>query len=103
MNIVYKFLCGYTLSVLLSTQENIQELQGHMSTLHFTFQSVVDLGFPGSSAGKESPAMQETQFDSWVGKIPWRRDRLPILIFMGFPGDSDGKESTCSAGDWVQS
>jgi len=20
-----------------------------------------------------------------VGKIPWRRDRLPILVFLGFP------------------
>ena len=24
---------------------------------------------------KNPPAMQETRFDSWVGKIPWRRDR----------------------------
>ena len=34
--------------------------------------------------------------------MPWRRDRLPTLVFLGFPGDSDGKESTCNAGDWVQ-
>ena len=39
------------------------------------------------------------QFDSWVGKILWRRDRLPTQVFMGFPGSSDGKESTCNAGD----
>ena len=38
-------------------------------------------------------------FDSWVGKIPWRRDRLPTLIFLVFPGDSDGEESTCNVGD----
>ena len=25
---------------------------------------------------KNPPAMQETLFDSWVGKIPWRRERL---------------------------
>ena len=37
MNIMYKFLRGYMLSILLSTQENIQELLGHMSTLYFTF------------------------------------------------------------------
>ena len=24
-------------------------------------------------------------FDSWVGKIPWRRDRLPAPVFLGFP------------------
>ena len=38
------------------------------------------------------------QFDSWVGKIPWRRDRIPTPEFMGFPGGSDSKESTCNAG-----
>ena len=38
-------------------------------------------------------------FDSWVGKIPWRKDRLPTPVFLGFPGDSDGKESTCNVGD----
>ena len=37
--------------------------------------------------------------DSWVGKVPWRRDRLPSPIFLGFPGGSDGKESTCNVGD----
>ena len=34
------------------------------------------------------------QFDSWVGKIPWRRDRLAIPVFLAFPCGSDGKEST---------
>ena len=38
------------------------------------------------------------QFDSEVGKMPWRRDRLPPPVFMGFPGGSDGKESTFNAG-----
>ena len=38
-------------------------------------------------------------FDSWVGKIYWRRDRLPIPVFLGFPCGSAGKESTCNTGD----
>ena len=38
-------------------------------------------------------------FDSWVGKIPWRRDRLPMPVFLGFPGGSDGKECACDAED----
>ena len=25
------------------------------------------------------------QFDSWVSKIHWRRDRLPNPVFLGFP------------------
>ena len=39
------------------------------------------------------------QFDSWVRKIPWRRDRLPIPVFLGFAGGSDGKESAFNARD----
>ena len=37
--------------------------------------------------------------DSWVGKIRWRRDRLPTPVFLGFPGGSDGKESACKVED----
>ena len=39
--------------------------------------------------------------DSWVGKIPWRRNRLRTVVFLGFPGGSDGKESAYNAGDLV--
>ena len=43
-------------------------------------------GFPVSSVVKNPPAMQETPwFYSWVGKICWRRDRLPTPVFLGFP------------------
>ena len=48
---------------------------------------------------KNLSAMQETEFDSWVGKISWRRDRLPTPVFLGFPGGSDGKESAFNVGD----
>ena len=37
--------------------------------------------------------------DSWVRKIPWKRDRLPTPTFLGFPGGSDGKESAYNVGD----
>ena len=43
--------------------------------------------------------MQETLAPSWVGKIPWRRDRLPTPVFLGFPCGSDGKDSACNVGD----
>ena len=39
------------------------------------------------------------RFNSWVGKIHWRRDRLPTPVFLGFPGGLAGKESTCNVGD----
>ena len=35
------------------------------------------------------------QFNSWVGKITWRMDRLPTPVFLGFSGGSDSKQSTC--------
>ena len=48
---------------------------------------------------KTLPAMQETGFNSWVGKIHWRRDRLCTPVFSGFPCGSAGEESACNAGD----
>ena len=49
---------------------------------------------------KNLPAMQERpRLDPWVGKITWRRDRLPTLVFLGFPDGSDGKEFVYNAGD----
>ena len=34
---------------------------------------------------------QETGFDSWIGKIPWRRKWHPTLVFL--PGKSHGQRS----------
>ena len=34
------------------------------------------------------PAMLETWFDPWVGKIPWRRERLPTPVV--WPGEFHG-------------
>ena len=51
------------------------------------------LGFPCASAGKESTGNAEDLglipgFDPWVGKIPWRRERLPTPVF--WPGEFHG-------------
>ena len=37
---------------------------------------------------KNSPAMQKIGFNPWVGKIPWRRERLPAPVFG--PGEFRG-------------
>ena len=37
---------------------------------------------------KNPPAMWETWVQSWVGKIPWRRERLPTPVF--WPGEFHG-------------
>ena len=39
------------------------------------------------------------QFNSWIRKIHWRRDKLPTPVFLGFPCGSAGKEFTCNVGD----
>ena len=44
------------------------------------------LGFPGVSAGKDftcnaGDPSSISGFHPWIGKIPWRRERLPILVF----------------------
>ena len=52
-----------------------------------------------SSIGKYHLQCRRPSFDSWVWKIPWRRDRVPTPVFLGFPWGSAGKESACNAGD----
>ena len=46
------------------------------------------LGFPNSSVVKDLLQCGRPEFDSWVGKIPWRRERLPIPVFC--PGEFHG-------------
>ena len=46
--------------------------------------------FPGSSSGKESAGNAGDRFNSWVGKFPWRRDRLPTPGLL--PGESPWAE-----------
>ena len=52
---------------------------------------------------KNLPAMQETSFDSWVGKIRGRRDRLPTPIFLGFPVTQLVKNLPEMRETWVRS
>ena len=48
--------------------------------------------------GKSLPAMQETRFDPWVGKISWRRKWQPTPIFL--PGKSHGRRSLVGYCPW---
>jgi len=48
--------------------------------------------FPGGSDSKESACNAgEPRFNTWVGKIPWRRKWQPTLVFL--PGKSHGHRS----------
>ena len=44
---------------------------------------------------KNLPAMQET----WVGKIPWRREWQPTLVFL--PGEFHGQRSLAACSTWI--
>ena len=55
------------------------------------------MGFPGGSAGKESSCSTGDLgsipgFHLWVGKIPWRREKLHTLVF--WPGEFHGLHGT---------
>ena len=39
------------------------------------------------------------RFNYWVGKIRWKRDRLPTPALQGFLCGSAGKEPACNVGD----
>ena len=71
------------------------------------------------------PSSRRPGFYTWIGKIPWRREKLPtpvfwprqfcglyspqdckesdtteqLSLFQGFPGGSEVKASACNAGD----
>ena len=61
-------------------------------------------GLPGFQASNEysvvknPPAVQETGFDSWVGKIPWSREWQPTPVIV--PGESHGERSLASPSPW---
>ena len=64
------------------------------------WKKVKKWGFNDSSVGKESACNTgDPQFNSWVRKIPWRRDRLPTPVFLGFSCGFAGKESACNVRD----
>ena len=53
------------------------------------------MGFPGGASGEETPyhcsRHKTCEFNPWVGKIPWRRARQPIPVFL--PEESCGQRS----------
>ena len=86
------------------------KVKSEVAQLCQTLSDPMDCSLPGSSvhgifqagvlewgAIAFSRQCRRPQFNSWVGKIPWRRDRLPTPVFLGFPGGSDIKESTYNA------
>ena len=60
----------------------------------------MDFFVPRWHSGKESISQgRRHEFDPWVGKIPWRRERQPTLVFL--PGESHGQRSWVGYSAWV--
>ena len=81
-----------------------QETGRHSDSLQLMFETLIKAffftsflwilrGFCGGSDGKESAfnARDPDSFDPWVGKIPWRREWLPIPVFL--PREFHGQRS----------
>ena len=47
---------------------------------------------------KNLPVVQGPRFDPWVGKIPWRREWPPTLVFL--PGEFHGQSSLVGYSSW---
>ena len=57
-----------------------------------TYTRIYTYELPGWLSGKESACQGRRRgFDSWVGKIPWRRKWQPTAVFL--PGKSHGQRS----------
>ena len=58
------------------------------------------MGFPGSSAGKESACNAgDPSSIPGSGRSPGEEIGYPTPVFLGFPLGSAGKESACNVGD----
>ena len=70
------FYCSLPCSMVTSCKSEVQDQH--------------NWGFPGGTGGKgiylPLQGRQETRFDPWVGKIPWRRKWQPTPVFL--PGKS---------------
>ena len=64
--------------------------------------AVISICFTGASLVAQTvnnlPAMLETQFDPWVGKIPSRRQWQPTPVVL--PGEFHGQRSLASYSPW---
>ena len=83
------------------TQEEWKEPQTMHTSITNSLCSIW-VPFPGSSNGKESTCpcrrCRICGFDSWAGKVPWRRAWQSSLVFL--PGECHGQRSLVGYSQW---
>ena len=52
----------------------------------------------GGSDGRVCLQCRRTRLDHWVRKVPWKRERQPIPVFL--PGESHGQRSLAGYSPW---
>ena len=59
---------------------------------------ILSWGFPGGSVVKNKLPSRRCEFNSWVGKIPWRRKWLLTLVYL--LGEFHGQRSLRNYSPW---
>ena len=59
----------------------------------------VDFGLPWGLRTVKNLQWERSEFDPWVGRIPWRREWQPTPIFL--PGEFHGQRSLAGYNPWV--
>ena len=66
---------------------------------HFCVSKATQICIRKRALLKINKECKRREFNSWVGKICWRRDRQPTPVFLRFPCGSADKESACNVED----
>ena len=70
-----------------------------LNKLYLPTVQISKLGFPGGSDGKESVCSAgDLGFIPGLGRLPWRREWLPCLVFL--PTESHGQRSLAGYSPW---
>ena len=83
--------------LLWDLRRNLKKAAFFQTLCHHRLGIFHNKGFPCGSAGKERIHLQcrRPEFDPWVGKIPWRKERLPTPVV--WPGEFHGLYSPWGA------
>ena len=96
-NILIHLIKAKEMVVLQFTLGNWNQALKYSQTLFYTFVFLecvcFVMDFPVAQLQCRRPG-----FDPWVGKIPWRREWLPTLVFL--PGEFHGQRSLAGYSPW---
>ena len=92
--------CHHIYLLFVRKQAEAKQDMSFFTYCTYLFESAlsVTIGSLVAQMVKNLPAMWETVFDPWVGKIHWRREWQPTLVFL--PGESHEQRSLTGYSPW---